>query len=377
MKILHVAKFYPPAHGGIETAVASMAEGVAALGHSVHVLAHVEDGQPRVDHPGVGVTVERLGYPAAIGTMPLAPRLFSRYWALRDWADVVHFHEPFPPASLLNFLVPAHKPIFVSWHSDIVRQKIMRHVVAPLQAKLCKDAHTIVCSAPFVRDHSVFLPPYRDKTMILPFGIDLAPLAAASGDDAMIAATRRERGGRFVLAAGRMVYYKGFGVLLDALKQCDARLVLIGEGPMRAEWQEQANQLGLGDRVQFLGGVDAATLHRHYAACELFVLPSTHRAETFAIVQIEAMACGKPVINTALPTGVPEVSLDGVTGLTVAPGDVSALAGALQHLWQDDGLRQNFGTAARKRAFEYYALEPVSRRLEQAYRAACVPPRAG
>lgn len=374
MNILHVAKFYPPAHGGIETAVASMAEGVAALGHSVHVLAHVEDDRPRLDHPVPGVTVERLGYPAAIGTMPLAPRLFSRYWSLRDWADIVHFHEPFPPASLLNFLIPAHKPLFVSWHSDIVRQKILRHVVAPLQAKLCKDAHTIVCSAPFVRDHSVFLPPYRDKTMILPFGIDLAPLAAASADEAAIAATRQERGGRFVLAAGRMVYYKGFGVLLEALKQCDIRLVLIGEGPMRAEWQAQAATLNVADRVQFLGGVDAATLYRHYAACEMFALPSTHRAETFAIVQIEAMACGKPVINTALPTGVPEVSLDGITGLTVPPNDATALADALQRLWQDDAQRHSLGQAARARAFEYYALEPVSRRLEQAYREACAGP---
>jgi glycosyltransferase involved in cell wall biosynthesis len=102
------------------------------------------------------------------------------------------------------------------------------------------------------------------------------------------------------------------------------------------------------------------------------VLPSTTAAETFGIVQLEAMACAKPVINTALPTGVPEVSRDGVTGFTVAPGDVGALADAVARLWDDPALVVRLGRRARARVEQRYAQEAVTDRLEQLYESVAV-----
>lgn len=348
----------------METVVASMAEGVAALGHEVIVLAHADDGDTRPRHPAPGVTVLRAPYRFALGTLAFSPAYARLYREWRQWADVVHVHTPFPIADLLIALWPPKAPIVVTWHSDIVRQRLLKYAVAPLAHALCRRAAAIHCSAEFIRRDSSFLPPYRDKIQVIPFGRAVDSFIAAAADHHAAEATRHARGGRFALAVGRLVYYKGFDVLIRAATALpDLRLVIIGEGPMQAELQRLIETLGLRGRVTLLGGVDAAALAAHYAAADLFVLPSTHRSETFALVQVEAMAAGLPVINTSLPTGVPEVSLDGVTGLTVPPGDEAALANAVRRLWYDADLRAAFGTAGRARALSVYSQSAAAERF--------------
>lgn len=368
MRILHVAKFYPPAFGGMETVVASMAEGVAALGHEVVVLAHAADGDTRPLHPTPGVTVLRAPYRFALGTLAFSPAYAQLYREWRAWADVVHVHTPFPIADLLIALWPPKAPIVVTWHSDIVRQKLLKYVVAPLAHALCRRAAAIHCSAEFIRRDSTFLPPYRDKIRVIPFGRAVESFTAAAADATAKAGTRAARGGRFALAVGRLVYYKGFDVLIRAAADLpDLRLAIIGDGPMQAELQRLIDTLDLRERVTLLGGVNAEVLAAHYAAADLFVLPSTHRSETFALVQVEAMAAGLPVINTSLPTGVPEVSLDGITGLTVPPGDQAALTMALERLWSEADVRARFGAAGRARALSVYSQSAAAERFIELY----------
>ena len=100
----------------------------------------------------------------------------------------------------------------------------------------------------------------------------------------------------------------------------------------------------------------------YYHAADLFALASVARSEAFGIVQIEAMAAGLPVVNTSLDSGVPFVSLDGQTGLTVPPGDPEALAAALNRLLDDDGLRQSLGQAGVRRARQEFSLDTMLRR---------------
>ncbi len=379
MRILHVAKFYPPAFGGMETVVASMAEGVAALGHEVIVLVHADDGDTRPRHPAPGVTVLRAPYRLAVGSLALSPAYARLYREWRAWADVVHVHTPFPIADLLTALWPPKAPVVVTWHSDIVRQKLLKYAVAPFAHRLCRRAAAIHCSAEFIRRDSTFLPPYRDKICVIPFGRAVESFVAAAADEAAKATIRAAQGGRFALAVGRLVYYKGFDILLQAAATLpDLRLAIIGEGPMQAELEGMISALNLAGRVTLLGGVSADALAAHYAAADLFVLPSTHRSETFALVQVEAMAAGLPIINTRLPTGVPEVSPDGVTGLTVPPGDARALAAALQTLWNDADLRQRLGIAGRARALSVYSQSAAAERfvtLYESLRSPAVPSR--
>ncbi|MBI3515847.1 MAG: glycosyltransferase [Proteobacteria bacterium] len=370
LKILHVGKFMPPSFGGMERALDSMARGIASRGHQVRVLVHAGDGATGAgtveQH---GMTVRREPYRIAVGTMPISAGYLDAYRRWSRWADIVHFHEPFPIASVAFNLLPKPRHVVVSWHSDIVRQRLLRPVAEIFQKRLCARADRIICSTGGLRDSSTVLAPWRDKCAVVGFGLDASALRAAAADAARIDTVRRRCGGRFALAVGRLVSYKGFDVLLRALVGNDLRVVIVGDGPMASELEQLRADLGLRDRVVFAGGLDDAELSAYYAACEFFVLPSTTRAETFGIVQIEAMACGKPVINTALPTGVPEVSLDGITGLTVPPGDPAALGDALVALWRDPALVARLGARARDRVDGRYELNAVALQLEALYRS--------
>ena len=115
--------------------------------------------------------------------------------------------------------------------------------------------------------------------------------------------------------------YKGVEFLLRALTESDVAAVIIGDGPLRGSLEDLATGLGVDSRTFFLGAVDDGALAAWYGACDIFVLPSVTRAEAFGLVQLEAMARGKPVISTRIETGVPWVNLDGYTGLTVPPSD--------------------------------------------------------
>lgn len=372
LKILHVGKFMPPSFGGMERALQSMANGVAALGHEVRVLVHAGPGSaPGVTHED-GVTIERVPYRFAVGSMPISLAYLDAYRRWSRWADIVHIHEPFPPASFAFNLFPKPQRTVVSWHSDIVRQRVLRPAAELFQRRLCARANRIICSTGRMRDQSRVLAPWARKCSIIGFGLDPAPFDRASADRARIAAVRRAAGGRFVLAVGRLVSYKGFDVLLHALTATDARLVIVGEGPLEAELKQLCVRLGLADRVMFVGGVSDLELPSFYAACEFLVMPSTTAAETFGIVQLEAMACAKPVINTALPTGVPEVSRDGDTGVTVPPGDVGALGAAIAQLWDDPKLVVRLGERARARVERRYSQAAVTDRLERLYRSVAI-----
>ena len=138
--------------------------------------------------------------------------------------------------------------------------------------------------------------------------------------------------------------------MIAALRELDATLWLVGTGPLEQELRNQVAAQGLADRVRFWGAVAEEKLPVMLHACDVFALPSVTPNEAFGLVQVEAMACGKPVVSCALRSGVPFVNQDGVTGLIVPPGEAGALAVALRRLFGNDALRACLGEAGRLRA---------------------------
>ena len=118
----------------------------------------------------------------------------------------------------------------------------------------------------------------------------------------------------------------------------------------------------------FTGTVPDSDLPALYHASDVFVLPSVTRAEAFGMVQLEAMACGKPVVSTSVPSGVPWVNQHEVTGLVVPPGDVVALATALRTLFADSTLRERFGAAGRRRVAQEFTSARMAERSVALYR---------
>ena len=163
-----------------------------------------------------------------------------------------------------------------------------------------------------------------------------------------------------VVFAGRHVPYKGVQVLIEAAAPLDVTVAILGDGPMRTEWAGLAAQHHGPGTFLFPGEVDDDEMHAYLIACDMFVLPSVTPAEAFGFVQLEAMACGKPVISTALPTGVPWVN---ETGVVVPPHDVEALRRAIVQLAADRTLAVRLGAAGEARARADFAMSDMADRL--------------
>ncbi len=311
-----------------------------------------------------GVDVTRLGTLATLASAPLNPGLAGR---LRESeADIVHLHLPHPGAVIAYLASRTRARLFITYHSDIVRQRILGRFFEPLLHRALSRAETIICTSPNYIESSPMLRRHRDRCVVIPFSIPLEALL--DRDLAAEAQLRRTYGSRIVLAIGRLVGYKGYEYLVDAMQWIEGRLLIIGDGPLREPLRQRAAARGVATRVSFLGQVPRVSSYLH--ASDVFVLPSIARSEAFGLVQLEAMACAKPVVNTALASGVPYVSPHGETGLTVAPEDAKALAAAVNTLLDDERLRSVLGEAGRRRLESHFSVEGMLAQTENLYRRA-------
>jgi glycosyltransferase involved in cell wall biosynthesis len=167
---------------------------------------------------------------------------------------------------------------------------------------------------------------------------------------------------------GRLVAYKGLDILLRALEQVpELRLDIVGSGPEGSRLKTMARALAVTDRVRWYGEYPDDDLPRRMADADFLVLPSVTVEEMFGLVVLEAMAAGRAVITTALPSAVREVNVPGVTGLEVPLRDVTALARALETLSRDSVKRRAMGEAGRKRVAEKFTQTAMAERHIELY----------
>src|SRR5262249_42175233 len=159
----------------------------------------------------------------------------------------------------------------------------------------------------------------------------------------------------------------GFEYLIRAMREIDATLLLIGTGPLRGALESLAREMRVASKVRLLGRVENVV--PYYRVSKLLVLPSIARAEGFGLVQVEAMAAGIPVVNTDLDSGVPEVSVHGVTGITVPARDTDALAQAVNLLLNNEETRTKYGRAAKVRAKEKFSARQMAEGTLELYKA--------
>jgi rhamnosyl/mannosyltransferase len=308
-----------------------------------------------------GVSVVRLKTWKVIASTPLCTGMID---AIRSWpCDIVHLHWPNPLAMVAYRLSGCSAKLVVSYHSDVIRQRFLASLLSPILRDLLRRADAIIVSAPNNVEHSPMLRRFRNRCRVVPFGID--PDSLLEAGEAEVQELRMRFGTPVVLAAGRLVYYKGLEYLITAMKSVKAHLVIVGTGPLRARLLGQISKEGLDGRVTVVGEVDR--IAPYYQLADVFVLASIARSEAFGLVQLEAMACGKPVVNTRLNSGVPFVSLHGATGLTVEPANIVELSSALRILLQNDRFRRRLGAAARLRVIEEFTLEVMAQRTLAVY----------
>jgi len=279
-------------------------------------------------------------------------------------ADIVHIHWPNPTA-VLAYLLSRHRGhLIFTYHSDIIRQRLLRKPFWPILRHALKRARAIIAASPNYVETSPVLQKFRERCRVIPFGIPLAQFEEV--DQLEVARIRRRYGPRIVLAVGRLVYYKGFRYLVRAMREVDAHLIIVGSGPLLDDLRREAQALGVNNRVTIL--TDVERVAPFYHAADVFALPSIARSEAFGIVQLEAMACRKPVVNTRLDSGVTFASPDGVSGLTVPPKDARALGQAINLLLDDEALRARYGQAGRLRVEREFDLKVMTERTLELYR---------
>ncbi len=362
-QILHAYKTYhPETQGGVPTAIAALCAACPSMDSTV--LTCGKSGAGDVD----GTWVIRARAFGQLFSLPFSPSWPFHFWHAAPQADLVVVHTPFPIADAAVALqFPEHVGLVVHWHSDIVSQRRLGALLAPFTKMLLNRADAIIVSNPSLAE-SAALAGYREKLAIIPFGVDImdwgAPLDAAQ---ATRQATLRAHFPRMIAAVGRLVPYKGFSTLIEAMRGVDAQLMIVGEGPQRPMLERQILESGLSGRVQLCGRVPSAELRAILRSADIFTLPSVLPSETFGIAQLEAMACGLPVVNTALPTGVPWVARHHQEALTVPPGDAPALAAALKQLLDEPALARQLGDAGRARAQTVFSRAQFTQRVQNLY----------
>jgi rhamnosyl/mannosyltransferase len=364
MHILQIYKDYAPVLGGIENHVRDLGEGLAARGHRVTVLVTSLDRRTLIERPQPGLTVIKAARTLHLASTPLSLAMLQLARTQRP--DLVHLHFPYPPGDLVYWQMPVRAPLVLTYHSDIVRQQNLLRLYRPLMELTLRRAARILPTSPNYMVSSPFLRRHAARCSVVPLGIDTARFAYADAHQA--AATRARYGAPLLLFVGRLRYYKGLHVLLEAMPSVRAELLIGGSGPERERLAAQAARLGVAARVHFLGDVPDADLPGLYHAADLFVMPAHLRAEALGLAQIEALASGLPCVSTELGTGTSFANLHGVTGLVVPPGDARALAVAINALLADPALRQGYGAAGRRRAAELFALPRMLDRIETVYR---------
>ncbi len=371
MKILYLYKDYFPVLGGIENHCRQLAEEMQRRGHSVEVLVTNTARSTRHEELS-GVKIFKAGRWINISSAPLSPRLgveVVRRYLSRTGPDIVHLHAPYPPgeaawllASFMPRFTKKRPHTIMTYHSDIVRQKRLLKGYAPVLRQVLRRVDWILPTSPNYIQSSPFLRVISSKCRSVSLGVDFDRFATATPPP-------EDPSNLKLLFTGRLRYYKGLQYLIEAMPAVlpTAHLTIVGSGPMEAELKAQVDRLTLNRRVTFAGEVSEAELPGYYAACDLFVLPSCERSEAYGLVQLEAMAAGKPVVSTSLGTGTDYLNLTGQTGLVVPSADPGALAVAINELLANKNRRHEMGRRAAERVRTEFSLQTMFDRIEQIY----------
>jgi glycosyltransferase involved in cell wall biosynthesis len=356
LRIVHVYKDIFPVLGGMENHVRVLCRELArANGLDVRILV-TNMGKHTTTGSLDGVPVVRAGRMATVASTPISFRLPMELRRLRP--DIIHLHVPYPVGEIASLIATPSVPTVITYHSDVVRQRTLLRFYGPvLKRVLRKASRILVTSEPYLESSS-WLQPVRDHCQIVPLGIDLEPFTH----------NRPHSDGRTLLFVGRFRYYKGLQYLIDAMALLpDARLVLVGSGPLEEELRARVRDRHFEDRIEFAGNVRDEDLPRFYAEADAFVLPACERSEAFGLVLVEALASGLPCVSTELQTGTSYVNVNEETGYVVPPKDPEALAGACRRLLADAGLRRTLGEQARRRAHANFDIVRVAAQVARVY----------
>ncbi len=370
MRVLHAYRtYFPDTQGGLEEVIRQICLNTRSLGAESRVLS-LSPSSPRKILRREEARVYLAKQSLEIASCSMSWSALGYFRKLADWADVVHYHHPWPFADVLHFAARVKKPTVLTYHSDIVRQKLLGKLYAPFMNYFLGAVDRIVCTSENYFATSDVLPRFADKVDVIPIGINESSNPEPSPDT--LADVEQRYGRDFFLFVGVLRYYKGLHILLDAIKNAPYRVVIVGSGPTEQELKRQAEQLGL-DNAVFTGYLPDEEKISLFHLCRGVVFPSYMRSEAFGVTLLEGAIYGKPLISTEVGSGTSHVNVDGETGLVVPPGSHKALREAMDQLYYRPDMARLMGKRARERYERLFTGELMGRRYFDLYRELSTP----
>jgi glycosyltransferase involved in cell wall biosynthesis len=347
MKVLNIVKYYYPSVGGMETYVRQLCSGIPKYGIEPSVLtlndiARIKTTWEKVDE----IPVRRVACQFKLFSQPISLSFRKDMRNLISETDLVHLHSPFPNAEMLYRYIS--KPLVVTWCVDPANTRWQKlfPLFRPFVIRALEMARKIILIGPNLLEHSPTLQPYQQKCDVIPLAYSYA-----NGSEPVSKVRKLNQARPTILFVGKLRKYKGVEYLIRALQHIpEVLLRIVGNGEELSSLRRITKKLDVDSRVTFLVNVPDELLSAEYKNADIFVLPSIDASEAFGIVQAEAMSYGLPVINTDLPSSVPFVSLNGVTGITVPPRNAAALASAVKKLCTEHVFYESCSRNARERA---------------------------
>lgn len=368
MKILHISKYYPPYSGGIEDVCYNLVKSLSEEEQKVICFNDVNSDNISCDGK---VEIIRIG---SIGELASQPISFSYYHKLKVLLktyvpDIIHLHLPNP---LLCFyvllLIHDHTKLVLHWHSDIVAQKYIYRLFAPIETRILCRADKILVTSPQYLEDSLPLAPYKEKSIIVPNVISLDKLEMKDADNDKVKKLKEVYWNKkIIFFMGRHVPYKGIEYLIEAEKyiQSDCIIFLAGKGPLTSSLRE----ISKSNRIKFLGRISDDDVKMYMNAADIFAFPSITKNEAFGVVLAEAMYCkAVPVCFTIQGSGVNWVNVNNVTGLEVPNRDAQAFGKAIDLLLTNDKLRAKLSDNAHQRVVDMFTIETVGKQLRDIYK---------
>lgn len=350
MRILHVYRtYFPDPPGGLQEAIRQISVATGKFGVENRIFTLSPNPIPsEIDLPEVHVT-RCLSWAAPASCDIGFLDAFKQFAKLASQSDVIHYHFPWPFADFLELVVRPNKPKIMTYHSDVVRQRMLKQIYAPLMHRTLDSMSAIVATSPAYAATSPVLADQRhaERVRVIPLGIEENSYPASS-DMGIFDVIGLDPICPYFLFVGVLRYYKGLKFLVEAAKQVEAPIVIAGSGPEECALKAQVKELGLSN-VFFAGQISDAQKVALLERSRAFVLPSHMRSEAFGVVLIEAAMYSRPMISCEVGSGTSFANSHGETGLVVPPADVDALAGAMNALLSDGALAEKFGHAARRR----------------------------
>ena len=360
MRVLQVYRtYYPECRGGLLEVIRQICIGGRPLGVENRIFALSRKPDSAVtEMDGIKVQWFKLDFELAGCGFSLESLL--RFRELAAWADVVHYHFPWPFADLLHLLGRPNRPTVLTYHSDIVKQERLMMIYRPVMRRFLASVDAIVATSPNYLATSPVLQSFAEKTRVIPIGID--PDSYPAADPARLDHWRRTLGDDFFLFVGVIRYYKGLHYLLDAVRGTSHKVAVLGGGPILEELKSFAASNKM-ENVVFLGELPEKDKVALLQLCRALLLPSHLRSEAFGVSLLEAAMFAKPLVTCEIGTGTSFVNLHEQTGLVVPPEDPIALRQALDRLAESEADCERWGLNAQRRYLENF----TARKMAESY----------